>query len=320
MTKGKAPVGEANSKARRFSFCMQQWIDIMNAQYVCSVFVMLIKQITMKNSEKGSSDPGNNLDNVERNKKSQFLRDAKISSVTVDVNASSALEQTPTVDSSASQDTLSSSPSRKIRKDDIVQIFRLRSVTTSSVSREQVLRIRKVHDMISDGVKFNFNYVTFLHIASIVAALGLATDSSTTVISSMLLSPIMGPVIGMAYGVIIWDWPLIKRSVKIELISIILCLILGLIIGFSTYWTHMAYAWPTEEMYSRSSRHGFLAGIPIAFFSGMGVALSVLDDHVSSLVGVAISASLLPPAGKYRRKFGRKHYCTLDFPLTSFDL
>ena len=35
---------------------------------------------------------------------------------------------------------------------------------------------------------------------------------------------------------------------------------------------------------------------PIAFFSGLGVALSVLDDSTSSLVGVAISASLLPPA------------------------
>ena len=33
-----------------------------------------------------------------------------------------------------------------------------------------------------------------------------------------------------------------------------------------------------------------------AFFSGLGVALSVLDDQTSSLVGVAISASLLPPA------------------------
>lgn len=41
-----------------------------------------------------------------------------------------------------------------------------------------------------------------------------------------------------------------------------------------------------------------MAGIPIAFFSGLGVALSVLDDQTSSLVGVAISASLLPPAGK----------------------
>ena len=33
-----------------------------------------------------------------------------------------------------------------------------------------------------------------------------------------------------------------------------------------------------------------------AFFSGLGVALSILDDQTSSLVGVAISASLLPPA------------------------
>ena len=49
-------------------------------------------------------------------------------------------------------------------------------------------------------------------------------------------------------------------------------------------------------MVSRGTKTTFLAGIPIAFFSGLGVALSVLDDSTSSLVGVAISASLLPPA------------------------
>ena len=57
---------------------------------------------------------------------------------------------------------------------------------------------------------------------------------------------------------------------------------------------------PTSEMFSRGQRETLLAGIPIAFFSGLGVALSVLDDQTSSLVGVAISASLLPPAGKCR--------------------
>lgn len=215
------------------------------------------------------------------------------------LDADASLEQSPTVDSSsASQDTLSSSPNRKIRKDDVIQIFRLRSVTTSAVSREQVLRIKKVHDMISDGARFSFNYVTFLLIAGTIAGLGLVTDSTTTVISSMLLSPIMGPVIGMAYGVIIWDWPLIKRSAKTEVISILICIIAGLVIGFSTFWTNMAQTWPTMEMYGRSSKYGFLAGIPIAFLSGMGVALSVMDDQVSNLVGVAISASLLPPSGK----------------------
>jgi hypothetical protein len=34
----------------------------------------------------------------------------------------------------------------------------------------------------------------------------------------------------------------------------------------------------------------------VAFFSGLGVAVSLMDDQMSSLVGVAISASLLPPA------------------------
>ena len=37
-------------------------------------------------------------------------------------------------------------------------------------------------------------------------------------------------------------------------------------------------------------------GVLIALPSGAGVALSVLGGNVGSLVGVAISASLLPPA------------------------
>ena len=69
----------------------------------------------------------------------------------------------------------------------------------------------------------------------------------------------------------------------------------------------MAEDWPTQEMLSRGTRATFLAGFPIAFFSGLGVALSVLDDQTSSLVGVAISASLLPPAGKYRKVFLSLH-------------
>jgi uncharacterized membrane protein len=34
----------------------------------------------------------------------------------------------------------------------------------------------------------------------------------------------------------------------------------------------------------------------VAFFTGLGVAVSLLDDQVNSLVGVAIKASLLPAA------------------------
>jgi len=100
-----------------------------------------------------------------------------------------------------------------------------------------------------------------LYYDSIVAGIGLAIDSATTVISSMLLSPIMGPVLGMAYGLIIWDVPLIKRSMKNEILSVLLCIVLGLIIGACCSGTDMAKEWPTDEMSTRGKPTTFYAGI-----------------------------------------------------------
>lgn len=49
---------------------------------------------------------------------------------------------------------------------------------------------------------------------------------------------------------------------------------------------------------------GLWYGMIVAIPSGMGVALSLLDQNTGGLVGVAISASLLPPAvaaGEFKR-------------------
>lgn len=113
----------------------------------------------------------------------------------------------------------------------IASFMQRESNTTGVVSMEQIVRIKRMHHKISEGVDWDFNYSCLLTVASIIAGIGLAIDSSTTVISSMLLSPIMGPVLGMSYGLIIWDIPLIKRSMKNELLSIIYIIIFGFLIG-----------------------------------------------------------------------------------------
>lgn len=58
----------------------------------------------------------------------------------------------------------------------------------------------------------------------------------------------------------------------------------------------MAESWPNSEQVGRCTWENFFVGLPVAFFSGLGVAVSLLDEQTNSLVGVAISASLLPPA------------------------
>ena len=106
----------------------------------------------------------------------------------------------------------------------------------------------------------------------------------------------MGPVVGLAYGSYICDWKLVKKSLITEIISLLFCIAAGVVIAAICGPTQLADDWPTDEMKSRATWENFVVGLPVAFFSGLGVAVSLLDDQTSSLVGVAISASLLPPA------------------------
>lgn len=99
------------------------------------------------------------------------------------------------------------------------------------------------------------------------------------------MSPISPFFFSKCSGVIIWDKPLILRSLRNELLSILTCWVLGFLIAAATYWTTMADSWPTSEMYSRGNKTSMLAGLPVAFVSGMGVAFSILDDNVSGVVG-----------------------------------
>jgi uncharacterized membrane protein len=112
----------------------------------------------------------------------------------------------------------------------------------------------------------------------------------------MLVSPIIGPCIGLGYGTIIWNWALVRKSLRNECISLLFCIAMGMVIGACTGWTSLAEKWPTAEMANRGNFSNFLIALPVAFFSGLGVAVSILDEQTASLVGVAISASLLPPA------------------------
>jgi len=91
---------------------------------------------------------------------------------------------------------MSNTEAVKIRAKHIVKIF-VDDREFMEISPEQLARVRAMHKRIDDGASFSFNYNTLLFVASILAGLGLVSNSNTTIIASMLVSPIMGPVIGL---------------------------------------------------------------------------------------------------------------------------
>ena len=62
------------------------------------------------------------------------------------------------------------------------------------------LRIEQVKDQIQEQAQLSFDFLALVCIASVLAGIGLITDSTVVIVASMLVSPIMGPVMGCTFG------------------------------------------------------------------------------------------------------------------------
>ena len=161
------------------------------------------------------------------------------------------------------------------------------------------LLVAEVIARIRDGSRFTFDYLALLLLAATISFFGLTENSSVVLVASMLVSPIMGPILAGVFGTVIQDKPLRNYGVKIETLSLVICILMGFSLGLLYSPMVDSYGldqWPTTEMTSRGRPRNLVVGILIAIPSGAGIALSVLGGNSGSLVGVAISASLLPPA------------------------
>lgn len=115
----------------------------------------------------------------------------------------------------------------------------------------------------------------------------------------MLISPLMGPIIAATFGTVIKDHQLTKFGIVNELIGILITTVVGFVFGLIVFNVDDSFSRGeglTMEMLSRTDTHSLIVGIFIAIPSGAAVAISILGENIGSLVGVAISASLLPPA------------------------
>ena len=158
---------------------------------------------------------------------------------------------------------------------------------------------------IRSGSMFTFDYAAYLFLASFIALLGLLMNSSVVIVASMLVSPVMGPILAIIFGCMVADTNLRNKGIKNGFISILICVGIGFLFGFflilieknlDESFNEPLGKFITEEMVQRGSLHDIFLNACIAIASGAAAAFSVLGENTSSMIGVAISASLLPPA------------------------
>ncbi|XP_071631041.1 uncharacterized protein [Temnothorax longispinosus] len=160
------------------------------------------------------------------------------------------------------------------------------------------LTVKQVVDGVRSGGDLTFDYISLVLTADCLAALGLVENSATNVVAAMLVSPLMGPVMSLTFGTIIADRDLQLVGLKSLMLGIFLSILFGFIFGLILGTTEMPWGyndWPTDEMKGRGNYRSLWMGVLWALPSGTGVAVALLQGSNGPLIGVAISASLLPP-------------------------
>ena len=183
-----------------------------------------------------------------------------------------------------------------------------RDETDERIQREAVLAVEEIYVNVQRQASLSFDFIAFCILAALMAGVGLIQNNVTIIVASMLLSPLMGPMLGVALGYVIGDRSLFLKGTRNELIALALSFAVGaamaammpfLYTGTPSLVQLVESQWSADPVVLTeiTRRGGFSPlDVGVAVFSGAAVAVSVTRGDMSSLVGVAISAALMPPA------------------------
>lgn len=159
----------------------------------------------------------------------------------------------------------------------------------------------EVNSNVHKGIMIRGTNLWVLIFAIFIASLGLNTNSTAVIIGAMLISPLMGPIIGMGYSMGVFDFNLLKESLRNFLIMIVVSLVTSAI-----FFTLPLISSTQSELLARTQPTTY--DILIALFGGLaGMVAQTRKDRTGTVIpGVAIATALMPPL------------CTVGYGLATF--
>ncbi|WP_264529544.1 TIGR00341 family protein [Flavobacterium sp. N502540] len=174
---------------------------------------------------------------------------------------------------------------------------------------------KSVIENITSAVSFRGSNIWILACAIIIASVGLNVNSTAVIIGAMLISPLMGPIVGAGFGLGMYDFELLKKSMKNLLIATVVSLTTSAI-----YFYISPFKEAQSELLARTSPN--IYDILIAFFGGLvGVIAVTRVEKGNPIPGVAIATALMPPLctagyglalGNYAYFFGALYLYTIN--------
>lgn len=158
-----------------------------------------------------------------------------------------------------------------------------------------------IKETITDELQLSTSYLVLLVGCALVSTLGLLIDNSVVVMGSMLMAPLYWPIIGVALGISSGEKKLLKQALLLMILSTFLVLVFSTVTAFLSPLNQI-----TREIQIRATPT--LLDLLIALVTSVIGVLAIYDSKISSsIAGVALSLSLLPPLSNAGIGFAMKN-------------
>ncbi len=137
----------------------------------------------------------------------------------------------------------------------------------------------------------SLTFVVLSILAGLLASFGLVYDNVIIVIASMIIAPLLGPIALSVIGTMLPNNLYTKKAIAAELAGLLICISIGLIIGFIT---PIDVNKLPQQIVMRTLPG--VQDIVFAIVSGFAAGIFIIRGESTNIVGVAVAASLAPPA------------------------
>jgi len=139
------------------------------------------------------------------------------------------------------------------------------------------------------------DYFILIMLSSIIATLGLVTNSSAVIIGAMLVAPLMSPILGLSLSSVAGEHHTVEKAVLALFQGVLLAVSLSCVLSFLAYHSPFIILEDIpSEILARTKPSPF--DLIIALAGGAAAAYALAQPDLSeALPGVAISTALMPP-------------------------
>jgi uncharacterized hydrophobic protein (TIGR00341 family) len=158
----------------------------------------------------------------------------------------------------------------------------LEDQSQAAVSREEL------YADVLDTSLCSRHYMMLVLFSSLVGVIGLMRDNVAIIIGAMVLAPLLGPNVGLSLATTLGDIKLARAALKTLAVGVVLCMAVSAVAGLILGVPEMTHELSVRSVTSYSD-------IILAMVSGAAGIITVTLGVPTSLVGVMVALSLLPP-------------------------